>query len=62
MQLHAAGEIAALLAFLVDAHVAGRDANHRAALAEQDFGGGKAGINLDAERLGFFREPAADIA
>ena len=60
-QFHAAGEIAAVLAFLVDAHVAGRNANDLVVL-EQNFGGGEARIDFDAERFGFFRKPAADIA
>ena len=36
---------------LADAHVAGGDAGNRAVL-EQHFGGGKARIDLDAERFG----------
>src|SRR5205085_4484306 len=45
-QLHAASEVAARLAVLANAHVAGGDARHRAAVIGQQFGGGKAGIDF----------------
>ena len=49
-------------AVLGDAHVAGGDAAHRAFFIVQHFGRGEARIDLDAERLGLRRQPAADIA
>ena len=61
-QFHAAGEGILVAAVLGDAHVAGRDAAHRAVFVVEHFGRGKARIDLDAERLGFRRQPAADIA
>ena len=39
-------------------HVAGRDADHFALVAEQRFDGGEAGIDFNAERLGARAEPA----
>ena len=39
------------LAVFADAHVAGGDAGNRAVLVIEDFGGGKARINLDARAL-----------
>ena len=45
-----------------DAHVAGRDAAHRAVVVVEHFGRGKARIDFDAERLRLRRQPAADIA
>ena len=61
-QLHAAGERVLRLAVLADAHVAGRDAGDRAVVVVENFGRGEARIDLDAERLGLGREPAADLA
>ena len=55
-------KLALRLAVLADAHVAGGDAGHRAALVVQHLGGGKARIDFDAQRLGLGREPAADVA
>src|SRR5204862_6286914 len=49
-QLHAAGEARFWLAVAADAHVAGRDTDHRARVVEQHFGRGEARIDLDAER------------
>jgi hypothetical protein len=49
-------------AVLGDAHVAGRDAAHRALVVVQHFGRGEARIDFDTERLGLRRQPAADIA
>ncbi len=49
-------------AVLGDAHVAGRDAAHRALVVVKHLGRGKARVDLDAERLGLARQPAADIA
>ena len=51
-----------MLAVLADAHVAGGDALHRAVLVVEHLGGGEAGIDLDAQRLGLLAEPAADVA
>ena len=42
------------LAVLADAHVAGGDADDAAVLL-QHLGGGEAGIDLDAQRLGLLR-------
>ena len=61
-QLHAAGETVLRLAVLADAHVAGGDAGDRAVVVVEHFGGGKARIDLDAERFRLGRQPAADIA
>ena len=61
-QLHAAGEIVLRLAVLADAHVAGGDAGDRAVVVVEHFGGGKARIDFDAERLRLGRQPAADAA
>ena len=49
------------LAVLADAHVAGGDADDAAVLLQQ-FGGGEAGVDLDAQRLRLLAQPAADIA
>ncbi len=46
---------------LADAHVAGGDAGDGPIL-EQHLGGGKARIDLDAERLGLLRQIAAHVA
>ena len=61
-QFHAAREGILWLAVPADAHVAGRDAAHRAAVVVQHFGRGKARIDFDAERLRLRPQPAADIA
>ena len=62
VQFHA-GRVGVLVrAVLGHAHVAGGDALHRAVLVVEDFGRGKARIDLDAERLGLLAEPAADFA
>ncbi len=61
-QLHAAGKARAWLAVLLDAHVAGGDADDRALVVIEHFGGGKARIDLDAEAFGLFGQPATDIA
>ena len=50
-----------MVAILGDAHVAGSDAGDRIVL-EQNFRGGKARIDFDAERFGLVRQIAADIA
>ena len=47
-------------AAFADAHVAGGDAVHLAVRAIKQLRGGEARINLDAERLGFGGEKAAD--
>ena len=49
-------------AVAADPHVAGGDAGDRAAVVEERLGGGEAGEDLDAQRLGLGRQPAADIA
>ncbi|MGY4318979.1 hypothetical protein ACVWW1_008306 [Bradyrhizobium sp. JR3.5] len=61
-QLHAAGVGILVAAVLGDAHVAGRDAAHRALVVIEHLGGGEARIDLDAERFRLWCEPAADIA
>src|SRR4029077_13754619 len=58
-ELHAAGERGLQRVVLGNAQVAGGDAPHRALVVVQDFGGGKARIDLDTERLRLAREPAA---
>ena len=60
-QFHAAREAGLVLAVLADPHVAGGDADDGIVL-EQEFGRGKARIDLDAERFGLLRQIAADIA
>ena len=45
-----------------DAHVAGDDADDFALGTELGFDGGKARIDLDAQRFGLLREPAAELA
>ena len=60
-QFHAALEVVGWLAVLADAHVAGGDADDAAVLL-QEFGGGEAWVDFDAQRLGLLAEPAADIA
>ena len=61
-QFHAAREGILEAAVPGDAHVAGRDAAHRAVVVVQHFGRGKARIDFDAERLRLRPQPAADIA
>ena len=61
-QFHAARVGRFVRAVLGDAHVAGGDAAHRALLVVEHFGRGEARIDLDPERLGLARQPAADIA
>src|SRR3954468_7582824 len=61
-QLHAAGEAVLVMAVLGHTHVAGGNAHHRAVVIEQNLAGGKAGIDFNAQRFRFGREPAADIA
>ena len=60
-QLHAALEIFRGLAVLADAHVARGDADD-AAVLNQQLCGGKARIDLDAERFGLLPQPSTDIA
>ena len=50
------------LAVLADPHIAGRDATHLAVVVVKHLGGGKAGVDLDAELLGLARQPTAQIA
>ena len=61
-QFHAARERILEAAIPGDAHVAGRDAPHRAVVVVEHLGRGKAGIDFDAERLRLRPQPAADIA
>src|SRR4051795_12923974 len=61
-QFHATGKGVLRLSVPADAHVASGNALHRALLVIEYLGGGKARIDLDAERLCLAREPAADIA
>ncbi|VWC64862.1 hypothetical protein BLA18110_01549 [Burkholderia lata] len=62
VQLHAELEVLGRLAVLAHAHVAGRDALHRAVVVVQDLGGGEAGEDLDAQRFGLCPQPARDVA
>ena len=50
------------LSVLLHPHVAGGDADHPAAFVIEHLGSGEARIDLDAERLGLLRQPAADVA
>src|SRR3546814_8577691 len=45
-----------------DAHITGRDAFDRTILIVEDFGGGKAREDFDAQPFGLLGEPAAKIA
>jgi hypothetical protein len=56
-QLHAELEAVVRLAVLADAQVAGGHSAHRAALVVEDLGGGEAGKDLDAQRLGHAAQP-----
>ena len=62
VQLHAELEVVGRLAVLADAQVAGGDADDRAVVVVQHLGGGEAGEDLDAQRLGLLRQPAHDVA
>src|SRR6478672_8015457 len=61
-KLHAAGKRILDLAVLADAEIAGGDADDLAILAGEHFRSGKARIDFDAERFGFRREIAREIA
>ena len=61
-QLHAAREAVGRLAVLADAHVAGRDADHRALVVVEHLGRREARIHLDAQFGRLLAEPAADVA
>ena len=62
VQFHAAGEVRARLAILLDAHIAGGNADDSAVVVIKHFRGGKARIDLDAEPFRLFRQPATDEA
>ncbi|EKY09918.1 hypothetical protein HMPREF9120_00196 [Neisseria sp. oral taxon 020 str. F0370] len=62
VKLHAALEVAGGLPVFADAHVAGGDAFDRAVGVVEDFGGGKAGVDFDAEGFGLFGQPAGEQA
>ena len=62
MQFHAGFVVGPLFAFAGQPHVAGRHTLDRAVLVVEDFGAGKAGIDLDTQRLGLFAEPLDDVA
>lgn len=62
VQLHAALEIRARGAILVDAHVAGGHAHHRAVVVVQHLGGGEAREDRHLQRLGLLRQPAGHFA
>ena len=59
-QLHAAGKVRPRLAVLLDAHVAGGNADDGTLIVVEHFGGGKARIDLDAQRLGLLGQPPTD--
>ncbi len=61
-QLHPALELGLGRTVARDPEVAGGHAGDRPLVVEQHLRGGEAGVDLDAERLGFAREPAADVA
>ncbi|MNE09941.1 hypothetical protein D3C80_1026350 [compost metagenome] len=60
VQFHAAGEVRTRLAVLLDAHIAGGDADDGAFVIIEHFRGGKARIDLDAEPFRLFRQPSTD--
>ena len=62
MQLDARLVAGGPLAVLADAHVAGGDAADAAILGVQHLGRGEAREDLDAQRLGLLRQPAAHVA
>ena len=62
MQLHAGLIAIGRLAVAADTQIAGGHPLDAAVLVVQHLGGGKAGIDLDAERLGLLAEPAAQVA
>ncbi|MNM65561.1 hypothetical protein D3C81_770130 [compost metagenome] len=62
LQRHAAFECRTDAAVLFDAHVAGGHADHRAVVAVQHFGGGKAGEDRHFQRFRLLRQPAGDLA
>jgi len=63
VQLDAGLEVVGRLAVAVDAEDAGDDALHPAGRFVPDhMAGGHAGIDLDAQRLGLFAQPAGEIA
>ena len=59
VQLHAGLIRIGLVAFAVDAHVAGDHAFHDAALVVEHVGRGKTRKDLDSERFGLLTQPAA---
>ena len=61
MQFHTDLEHRTFAAVLQAAHIAGRDALHAAILVVQDLGGGEAGIDFHAHRLGLLAQPAAEV-
>ncbi|SPB19027.1 hypothetical protein NOV72_06228 [Caballeronia novacaledonica] len=61
VQFHAELEVLGRLAIFADAHIARDDAAHRAVVGIEDFGGGKARENLDAQRFRLLPEPARDV-
>ena len=60
-QLHAAGERSLVRAVLGDAHVAGRNAPHRALVIVEHLDRGKTRIDFDTKRLGLARQPATKL-
>ena len=62
MKLHAPLERIFGRAVLSDAHVVGGDALDAAVLVEQDLGGGKAWVDLNAQLLGLLAEPLHEMA
>ncbi len=62
MQFHAGLEVRPFGTVVQTPHVAGGDAPDGAAVGEQHFGAGEAGIDLDAEPLGLLAQPAAQVA
>ena len=61
-QLHAAAEVGRGHAVPAEPHVAGGDAFDGAVRAGEDLGGGEAGIDVDAQRLGHGAEILGDVA
>ena len=61
-QLHSTHIAICWLTILADSHITGSDAADRTGLIIEDFGGWKAGINLNAKCLSLLGQPPAEIA
>ena len=61
VQFHARLEVVAGLAVLANTEVAGSDPLDRTVLVIKHFGGGKAGIDFNAQRFGLLAQPEAKL-